>query len=58
MDMSQKSVWNRIFGEEEPHVDVRREGALGHYFKRNVLGNTDATEMPEDFRKGGRVRLI
>ena len=38
--------------------DIRKKGALGHYFKRKVLGNTDATEMPRDFRKGGRVRLI
>ena len=38
--------------------DIRKKGALGHYFKRKVLGNIDATEMPRDFRKGGRVRLI
>ena len=57
MDMTQPSLWNSIFGGKKSH-DVRKDAALGHYFKRKVLGNTDATEMPEDFRKGGRVRLI
>lgn len=38
--------------------DIRKQGALGNYFKRTVLGDTDATDMPEDFRKGGRTRLI
>jgi len=38
--------------------DVRKKAALGHYFKRTVLGDTDATEMPEGFRAGGRTRLI
>lgn len=38
--------------------DVRKKAALGPYFKRTVLGNTDATEMPKEFRAGGRTRLI
>jgi len=38
--------------------DVRKKGALGNYFKRTVLEDTDATEMPEGFRAGGRTRLI
>lgn len=38
--------------------NIRKQGALGHYFKRTVLGDTDATEMPEGFRAGGRTRLI
>ena len=38
--------------------DIRKQGALGNYFKRTVLENTDATEMPEGFRAGGRTRLI
>jgi len=58
MDMTQPPFWNSIFGGEKSHIDVRKKAALGHYFKRKVLGNTDATEMPEDFRNGGRVRLI
>jgi hypothetical protein len=38
--------------------DIRKKGALGSYFKRYVLEDTDATEMPKDFRAGGRTRLI
>ena len=55
--------WKTLLWEGRTHLksrvpDIRKKGALGHYFKRKVLGNTDATEMPEDFRKGGRIRLI
>jgi len=55
--------WKTLLWEGRTHLksrvpDIRKKGALGHYFKRKVLGNTDATEMPEEYRKGGRVRLI
>ena len=52
MDMGINAISPDLF------PDVRKKGALGNYFKRVVLEDTDATEMPKDFRAGGRTRLI
>lgn len=55
MDLGSAPSSNRLAGM---FPNIREQGALGHYFKRTVLGDTDATEMPEGFRAGGRTRLI